>query len=1086
MDLGSANGTQIDGTPLFPRKKVSIQYGQTITFYNVVLRVSPYNSAASPQLVSPAVVPSQRLYPPTATTILKIYKGPTVWKEFPLVPGEFIIGREANCQISIDSPLISRKHASIIFDGNSISVVDHGSRNGVLVQGQKIPSNQRININSGTTFQIDQYVFELTGNQAQQLQTSTGDGGPLKTQIWSGPDLNLAMGPQVSSTLNLAGKDRITIGREADNLLVLNHPNVSRYHAVIERMGTRSRIIDLHSANGLYINGAPVKENAWLKPGDNIKIGPYLINFTGNELHHGKFADSYKIDVKGINKWVSKKVNLLKDINLSVGENEFVALVGMSGAGKSTLMDAINGFRPATHGKVYINGIDLYQNYGMFRDDIGNVPQKDIVHMELTPEQALNYAALLRMPADTSSRERKAAISETLDDLGMTFKKDIPISRLSGGQLKRVSIGVELLTKPRLFFLDEPTSGLDPGTEYEMMKLLRRLADQGRTIMIITHATKNVMFCDKAIILARGGNLAYYGPPEEALEYFDTFRTPREQLEKSMEFDDIYRILNDEKRGKPEDWKDRYLKSKYAKYCSSNQAMQFEGTQNIIGSGRKQRGRRISALKQFLILSARNLRCMVQDKASLGLTLALAPLLGLMNFIWGSNLFDPVTGSASKVMSMWFITAVIAILVGAMGSVREIVKENDIYKRERAVGLGVFPYALSKVWIGIALAVYQGFFILFFVVILVRPRVEGFEGYFALLITMILAVAGGYLLGLVISAMVPNQNSAQIVLIAFLVPQFLFAGMLQPLDKIPLGEVISPFISTRWIFESFVRATGMGDMIIADKCWNLPKADRIKLTATDKESCLCMGVGIFKNCANFPGIQSPDFYDEKAKLALVQKEPNKPVQPTQLPSPTPLNTPTQWPTPAPPSTPTPYPTPTRLPYPVPNPMTVQTESAQSGKNIAEEAQREAFYQGNQYKLNTEKQFEDYRLTREAQFTDYSNTVSHQIDNYQVVVKKQINTHIDLEVNNMKTYGNKVENQFQSYSNQMQSYGDTMTDWEKNRQQAIGAAETILGIVFDDYGRTFQGYVETRWAIIGLICFGEFILILIFQKRKDVV
>ena len=247
-----------------------------------------------------------------------------------------------------------------------------------------------------------------------------------------------------------------------------------------------------------------------------------------------------------------------------------------------------------------------------------------------------------------------------------------------------------------------------------------------------------------------------------------------------------------------------------------------------------------------------------------------------------------------------------------------------------------------------------------------------------------------------------------------------------------------------------------------------------------------MGVGIFKNCANFPGIQSPDFYDEKAKLALVQKEPNKPVQPTQLPSPTPLNTPTQWPTPAPPSTPTPYPTPTRLPYPVPNPMTVQTESAQSGKNIAEEAQREAFYQGNQYKLNTEKQFEDYRLTREAQFTDYSNTVSHQIDNYQVVVKKQINTHIDLEVNNMKTYGNKVENQFQSYSNQMQSYGDTMTDWEKNRQQAIGAAETILGIVFDDYGRTFQGYVETRWAIIGLICFGEFILILIFQKRKDVV
>jgi ABC transport system ATP-binding/permease protein len=267
--------------------------------------------------------------------------------------------------------------------------------------------------------------------------------------------------------------------------MVLNHPNVSRYHAVIERMGTRSRLIDLHSANGVYINGTPVKEMTWLKPGDDIKIGPYKISFTGNELKRSLAAESYKIDVLGINKWVSKTVKLIKDINISIGENEFVALVGMSGAGKSTLMDAINGFRPATDGKVLINGTDLYQNYGMFRDDIGNVPQKDIVHTELTPETALDYAAQLRMPADTSAQERKNAVNETLEDLGMTFKKDVPISRLSGGQLKRVSIGVELLTKPRLFFLDEPTSGLDPGTEYEMMKLLRRLADQGRTIMII-------------------------------------------------------------------------------------------------------------------------------------------------------------------------------------------------------------------------------------------------------------------------------------------------------------------------------------------------------------------------------------------------------------------------------------------------------------------------------------------------------------------------------------------------------------------------------------------------------------------------
>ncbi|MDO9348580.1 MAG: ATP-binding cassette domain-containing protein [Anaerolineales bacterium] len=163
-----------------------------------------------------------------------------------------------------------------------------------------------------------------------------------------------------------------------------------------------------------------------------------------------------------------------------------------------------------------------------------HVPQRDIVHMELTPTMALDYAAQLRLPADTSLEERQAVVEQTLKDLGLWERKDIPISRLSGGQLKRVSIGVELLTRPRLFFLDEPTSGLDPGTEYEMMRLLRGLADQGRTIIIVTHTTKNVMLCDKVIILGTGGYLIFFGAPEDALAHFDAYRTPRERLEKRI------------------------------------------------------------------------------------------------------------------------------------------------------------------------------------------------------------------------------------------------------------------------------------------------------------------------------------------------------------------------------------------------------------------------------------------------------------------------------------------------------------------------------------------------------------------------
>ncbi|MEJ5202383.1 MAG: FHA domain-containing protein, partial [Anaerolineales bacterium] len=969
MDLGSANGTQLDGNPLSPRRRTILQPHQVVAISCYRLRIEPAKGEEVPVPIpsteeqlqtiaagqfafshefsasavrtlaeggeQAAVVtrPGEVQPPPPPPTplvparqvVLQYRQGQGNWISYTLNEGDQFIGREAGNHIVLDSTSVSRRHARVTLISGMVSITDLGSKNGVYKNGQRLNPHQSYPLEPGENFQIDEFFFELKSSGIPQKQPARTPPAPPPTPLQApcgevstvvALDLGEAAVPMPSGRLNLLGQDRVSIGRAPDNQIVLDHPMVSRYHAVIERLGTRSRIINTHSANGVFVNGQQVEHMTWLTPGDAIKIGPYQFQFSGNELQRSATLEGYEIDVIGVNKWVSKTVNLLKDISLHIGQNEFVALVGMSGAGKSTLMDAINGFRPGTSGQVLVNGVDLYRNYESFRDDIGNVPQKDIVHMELTPEQALDYAARLRMPSDTTAAERKAAVNATLNDLGLTFKKDVPISRLSGGQLKRVSIGVELLTRPRLFFLDEPTSGLDPGTEYEMMKLLRHLADQGRTIMLITHATKNVMFCDKTIILARGGILAFYGPPEEALEYFDQFRTPRERLEKDMEFDDIYRILQDDSRGKPEDWRERYLTSKYAKYCQPKFSP-VQAAQKAVPAAKRRH--RISALKQFFVLSARTMRCMIQDRASLGLTLALAPVLGLMNFIWGTKLFDPVQGDSTKALGLWFVTAVIAILVGSMGSVREIVKENEIYKRERAVGLRILPYILSKVWIGMALSIYQGIIILFFVFILARPVVNSALAYPAMMITMILMIICGYLMGLMISAIAPNQNAAQLLLIAAFVPQLLFAGLLMPIQRIPLGEIISPLMSTRWGFEAFVNASGMGDMLVKDPCWSLSKEHRIKLSPTQKEACLCLGANIFKNCANFPGILSPDFYDEDAKIALSQGEPQKPPQPTRYPSPTPRHTPTQYPTPTLLPTPTflptpsPYPTPTRLP-----------------------------------------------------------------------------------------------------------------------------------------------------------------------------
>ena len=1059
-DLGSANGTQLDENPLRPRKASEVLPGQIFKIgpYQLTIKTAEalavvpepsgaedfsehetrFEAAVQPvgdmhTRVIVSETPETKVEVPPILCRLKVQRGTATPQEYILKEGNWQIGREANCDIQLDDPFVSRRHGLITVSGKTITIVDQGSSNGINMNGRKMDPHQPYPLTPGDKINIGQFnlALELI---AEAAAAKTKECEPPVPQV---PVQNLI---SVSKPLNLMGLEKVSIGRAEDNHIVIKHPMVSRYHAIIERMGTRYRINDLHSANGVFINDEQIEGMAWLKEGDVIKVGPYSFNFTGTLIQQSS-AEGYTIDVVDLKKYVTKTLNLLQDINLHIGQNEFVALVGMSGAGKSTLQDAINGYRPATHGQVLVNGTDLYKNYDMFRNDIGYVPQRDIVHMELTPYKSLEYCAKLRMPADTTVAEREAAINQTLEDLGLYERKDIPNSRLSGGQLKRVSIGVELLTRPKLFFLDEPTSGLDPGTEYEMMKLMRRLADQGRTIMLITHATKNVMLCDKVIILARGGNLAYFGAPENALDFFDKYRTPRERLEKDMEFDDIYRILEDDEKGTPEEWAKRY-----EEYRSKSKALlKAQVSKRSSASAKpipKSRIKRISGIKQFLILSSRNTRILLQDKVSLLMLIVLAPALGIMNFIWGPDLFDPVEGSVSNIMSMWFMTAVMGILVGSLSSVREIVKELDIYKRERAVGLKILPYTLSKLWIGAVLSLYSAGAILLFLVLLVQPGVSNIFSYISFFITLALATFAGYLLGLVISAGVPNQNAALILLIAVLVPQLLFSGVLIPLENIPFGNTISSFISTRWAFEGFVKSTGMGDPLVADNCWQLPREERQALEENEKAACLCLGPNIFVTCGTVPGILTEDFYDDEAKAALAQAGPSKPIEPTSLPSPTPIPSPTPMPSP------TAYPTPTSLP---------RSQDMQA-----------------------------YMDDTAQQQSDYFDGRIEQLDAYQQEIKDVTNDWADAQSDQMEVYADESQSQYEVYADDMEIYGDNLAEWEKERQSAIGAAESILTRIYDDYGRAFKGSVITRWVYNGTLCLIMYFMILFFQKRKDVV
>jgi len=205
---------------------------------------------------------------------------------------------------------------------------------------------------------------------------------------------------------------------------------------------------------------------------------------------------------------------------MSINPSEFVAFVGGSGAGKSTFMKCISGVDRPTSGTVLMNGENLYENYENLKYNIGYVPQDDIVFSNLTLHDMLQYAAKLRMPDNTSKKERNQRIKEVLDIVSLTDFENSFIRQLSGGQRKRASIAVELLADPNLFFLDEPTSGLDPGTERSIMQTLRKMSQMGKTIILVTHNTLNLHLCDKVAFFGEGGHLCFYGSPQEALNFF--------------------------------------------------------------------------------------------------------------------------------------------------------------------------------------------------------------------------------------------------------------------------------------------------------------------------------------------------------------------------------------------------------------------------------------------------------------------------------------------------------------------------------------------------------------------------------------
>ena len=327
------------------------------------------------------------------------------------------------------------------------------------------------------------------------------------------------------NNFDLTAKTITTVGSGEGCDIRVNNPLVSEKHFFIVFDGQNCYVEDAHSVSGTYVNNKKVKRQK-LNDYDRLSIPSAAYIFYRNALLFSTAEGGIRIDAVDVCKRVQDrnargKISLVTNVTFRIGAGEFVAVVGGSGAGKSTLLDCINGMRPATDGKIYYDTNDYYENMNTYKGVVGYVPQRDIMHDDLTLWDALRYTALLRTRADLSKEELSARVNAAIADVHLQGKEHLRISSLSGGQKKRVSIAMELLSDPKVIFLDEPTSGLSPDLDMEMMDLLKDLSKKGRTIVVITHAMENIDKCDRVAFLGRGGRLCYYGAAKDAFRWFN-------------------------------------------------------------------------------------------------------------------------------------------------------------------------------------------------------------------------------------------------------------------------------------------------------------------------------------------------------------------------------------------------------------------------------------------------------------------------------------------------------------------------------------------------------------------------------------
>ncbi|MGE2718144.1 FHA domain-containing protein [Mycolicibacterium celeriflavum] len=584
----------------------------------------------------------------------------------------------------------------------------------------------------------------------------------------------------------------VKIGRATDNDIVVPDVLASRHHATLVPTAGGTEIVDNRSINGTFVNGARV-ESALLREGDTVTIGNIDLVFSGGTLVRRTETEAATrtggLEVHGVTWTIENNKTLLNNISIAARPGTLTAVIGPSGAGKSTFARLVAGYTHPTTGTVAFEGHNVHAEYASLRSRIGMVPQDDVVHGQLTVRQALMYAAELRLPPDTTKADREQVVMQVLEELEMTKHLETRVDKLSGGQRKRASVALELLTGPSLLILDEPTSGLDPALDRQVMTMLRQLADAGRVVLVVTHSLTYLDVCDQVLLLAPGGKTAFYGPPSQIGPSMGT-----------TNWADIFSSVASD----PDAANQRFL----SQHGPPQPPPPTEEPSDL-GSPTS-----TSVRRQFSTIARRQVRLVVSDRGYFAFLMLLPFIMGVLSLsVPGDVGFGvpvpamqggPAPNEPGQILVMLNVGA---IFMGTALTIRALIGERAIFRREQAVGLSTTAYLLAKVFVFTLFAIVQSA-IVTAIAIIGKGWGPGAVDSGALLgnrsielfVDIAVTTVAAAMVGLALSALARSNEQIMPLLVVAIMSQLVFSGGMIPVtDRIVLDQM-SWFTPARWGF----------------------------------------------------------------------------------------------------------------------------------------------------------------------------------------------------------------------------------------------------------------------------------------------